>query len=196
MRHSCLLTVVALSSMLPACQGMLGQQNESAWRSSDATLVQLCFDGLDNTAPKTLRASEISDISTSSKYFELVGFTTTNRPIYQAAFGHPTKVRSVLVGLPGTKASAIIRVPSDLHTHIEVWKTVPIEGCTLDERAAIAMVQGKKVNTVECPTLGIDASIKVAASSEHMLKMVNMISTGPTSFNGLRGCREPVNGPK
>lgn len=191
-----LLTVVALSSLLSACQGMLSQQNPSAFRSSDATLVQLCFDGLDNTAPKTLRASEIGDISTSSKHFELVGFTTTHRPIYQAAFGHPTRVRAVLVDLPGTKANAILRMPSDLHTHIDVWKTVPVESCTLDERAAFAMAQGGKVNPVECPKLGLDASIKIAASAEHMLKMVNMISTGPTLFNGLRGCREPVYGPK
>ena len=42
------------------------------WRSDDATLHSLCFDGLSKEAPEKITALEITDVSIATKTFEIL----------------------------------------------------------------------------------------------------------------------------
>lgn len=162
------------------------------WRRSDRTFVQLCFDGLDASAPKRLRALAVSPGSMGSASLDLVGFTLTNRPIYQGAVDHPVRFRSLLFQLPGSSIWARIDAPSDLSKRIEVWRDIDISQCTADDAAGFKILHSEPVESASCPDLGMKASMKVAPNSEHSITQIHLRSDGPSSFNGLRGCREFV----
>jgi hypothetical protein len=183
--------------MAAASSLVLAQTPDSTppWRRSDSTLVQICFDGLDSTAPKRLKAASVTPTSISGAWLDLVGFTLSNRPIYQGSIEHPVRFRSLLVEMPGSTILAKIDAPTDLPKHIDVWRDVPISLCTMEERADFKVLSGTQLQAVPCPDLGVHASLKVAASSEHSLEIVHLKARGPSSFNGLRGCRESVYGP-
>lgn len=183
---------------LACCSGTaaLAQQIDSPpWRNSDRILIQFCFDGLDDTAPKSLRAKSISTSSIGSASLELIGLTLTKRPIYQGVHEHPARFRSLLVGLPGSSVWAKIDAPADLQKHIDIWRDVRITYCTADERADLKILRGADVGQVECPSLGVHLSMKVASGSEHAVEILHVKARGLSTFNGLRGCRESVYGP-
>jgi hypothetical protein len=174
----------------------LAQDSETSppWRRSDRTFLQLCFDGLDTSAPKRLRASTVSPGALESAGLDLVGFTLTNRPIYQAALNHPIRFRSLLVQLPDSPVWARIDAPSDLAQRIEAWRDVQVSHCTMDNRADLKVLGNVPLETVTCPDQGLKASMKVAPVSEHSITLIHLKANGPSSFNGLRGCRELVYG--
>ena len=126
---------------------------------------------------------------------DLVGLTLTKRPVFQGAHEHPANFRAVLVELPGTSIWGKIDAPSELRKHIDVWREVPIGYCTADDRADLKILRGAQVTPVDCPNLGIQASMKVASGSEHSVEILHLRARGPSTFNGLRGCRESVYGP-
>jgi len=166
------------------------------WRRSDTTLIQLCFDGLDSTAPKRLSMRSISDNSIGGGLgAELVGLTLTGHPIYQGSVEHPTKFKSVLVRLPNSDAWLRIDRPADLEKNIDVWRDAAASICTAESQADYKILNGVPVKALACPDLGVNASLKVTNYTEQALELVHLRANGPKIFNGLRGCREFVYGP-
>jgi len=179
----------------------LGQEARShpedavPWRDSDRTLVKICFDGLDDTAQKLLRAQSITTSSIGSASLDLIGTALATRPIYQGALDHPSRFRSVLVAFPGSRIWAKIDAPADLRKYIDVWRDVPISYCTTDDRANLKVLNGTPVEETECPNLGASVTMKVASDSEHRLTILQLKSQGPVTFNNLRSCRQFAYGP-
>lgn len=162
------------------------------------TLIQLCFDGLDSSAPKRLPLRSISENSMGGGLgLDLVGLTLSGRPIYQGAIEHPTKYRSTLVRLPNSETWIRIDKPSDLEKNIDVWRDAAISMCTADPQADYKILNGASasVQVASCPDLGVHVSLKVTNYTEQALELVHLKNNGPKSFNGLRGCREFVYGP-
>lgn len=134
------------------------------WRRNDVTLISLCFDSLDRTAPTRLTATEFTDIGSGSATFELVGFTMTDRPVYQISLSHPKHFRAVLVDLPGKQSAAFIAPPSNLSSLIEGWGYVPSPTeCTENFRQPALQYKPEfsLKEKMECPVMGINVSFKV-----------------------------------
>lgn len=180
-----------------ACSSALGQAWDAAppapWRRSDTTLIQLCFDGLDLSAPKRLPLRTISEKSMGGGLgLDLVGLTLTGRPIYQGSIEHPTKFKSALVLLPNSETWIRIDKPSDLEKNIDIWRDAAVSMCTADARADYKILSGASVETTACPDLGIHVSLEVTSYAAHALELVHLKANGPKSYNGLRGCRDFV----
>lgn len=164
---------------------------DEPWRSSDAVMIQACFDRLPGDPPATLRVDQIEHGSTAGYHLNLIGFTTTKRPVYQGAIGHPSKFSAVLVYLPGTQVSSVVKRPADLSKSIDLWRSAEAGTCTKDDHAQFRILRGQDpASIVECPDVGMDLRMKVAASAENALSFMHFKQRGPTEFNNLRGCRE------
>jgi hypothetical protein len=197
MKHPSVATCAAI--MLTASSYVTSQTLEqipAPWRRSDTTLVQLCFDGLDNTAPKRLRVSTVSEGSMSGSGIDLIGFTLTGRPIYQGSIAHPLKYRSVLIQLPTSEVWLRIDKPNDLERNIDIWRDAPVAMCTADSQASYKMLGAPPypIESTPCPDFGVRASLKVASYHEQAFEHLHLKANGPKSFNGLRGCRDFVYG--
>lgn len=182
------------------CSSTLGQVRDAAasppWRRSDTTLIQLCFDGLNSSAPKRLPLLSITENSMGGGHgLDLIGLTLTGRPIYQGSIEHPTKFRSALVRLPNSETWVRIDKPADLEKNIDVWRDAVVSMCTADAQADYKILSGAPVQAISCPDLGVHASLKVTSYSEQALELVHVRANGPKSFNGLRGCMDFVYGP-
>ncbi len=95
------------------------QSMPSPWRRDDVTLVALCVDGVGKEAPEKLAAIEESDIGFGTRVFELVGHTTTGRPMYEGALVHPLRFRAALIDLPGEGGAVRFDRPENLQNAIE-----------------------------------------------------------------------------
>ena len=126
---------------------------------------------------------------------ELVGLTLSGRPIYQGSVEHPVRFRSVLVRLPNSETWMRVDKPSDLERNVDVWRDVPVSMCTGDAQADYKILNGAPVQSTACPDLGVHVTLKVTHYTEQALELIHVRANGPKSFNGLRGCREFVNGP-
>lgn len=188
-----------LASLILVSTSVFSQVQELStppWRNSDTTLIQLCFDGLDSSAPKHLSIRTIGKTSMAGGLgAELIGLTLTERPIYQGAIDHPLRFQSALIRLPDSDISLRIDKPDDLEKSIDVWRSTPIAMCTADPRADFKILNDSPVEATACPeNLGVQVSLKVTSYSEMALKLVHLKNRGPEIFNGLRGCREYVYG--
>lgn len=168
---------------------------ETPWRRDDATLIALCFDGANRDAPQELKALAFTDVWSSTATFELVGFTTTDRPMYEAQFAHPTRFRAVLVDLPGTQMAALITPPEKLASFIEGWKSVPTPTqCTSDRlqpkirfTPAIALQVPK-----DCPSIGTSVSFRIDNGPGYWSRRILEKQRGLSVLNGLKGCNELI----
>lgn len=164
---------------------------EEPWRRSDAVLVQACFDRLSGEPPQTILVDQIEDGATAGYHLKLVGFTTTQRPIYQGAIGHPSRLTAMLFHLPGSDSSVVVKRPADLPKSIDLWRDINAQQCTNDDHAQFKLLRGQDPSDLsECPDLGLKLSMKVAASSENSLRFVQLAQRGVIEFNNLRGCSE------
>lgn len=169
-------------------------ESATPWRVSDSTIVNICFDGLDRSAPDKLQAQDLTDISAGSSAPELVSFTTTDRPIYQVSSAHPVWFRGLILKLPGTDVYAVIRPPKDLKPALNGWVEgqVPTE-CTASRFAFHELLNNKGLSqTMECPDVGIRTSFTVRSRSEFSYSRIVARPRGVTLANGLRGCRDPI----
>jgi hypothetical protein len=192
-------TMRAKQALLCACAiahlgSSLAQPIPAPWRRDDAILISVCFDGLGKDAPATLRALEVTDISVGTARFELIGHTTTDRPMYMASFAHPLRFRAVLVDLPGGGVAQFDR-PAKLEVSIEGWvdsmaELQCVSGDTFS--AAQATLTGAKVPTTACPDLGAKISYRVDNGPGFSSRRVLERQRGLTTLNGLRGCRELI----
>lgn len=170
------------------------ETTQPPWRANDATIIQICFDSMDRSAPDHLSAEEVTDSSLRSARPELVGFTLSDRPIYEVGLSHPIKFRSLLLQIPGTKIRAKIDAPTFLETTVNSWRYAPLPNiCTDDERAGLKLVRDGQVSkTVPCPAVGLTVSFKVISSSEFSATRALNRPRGPVIYNGLKGCQEHV----
>jgi hypothetical protein len=174
------------------------QDPESAapWRRSDSTFVQLCFDGLDESAPKRISAATLAGGGLVSSGLDLMGFTLSGRPVYQAALSHPVRFRSLYFLFPSSEIWGRIDAPKDFEKRIDAWRDVDVAGCTADAYAGFKVLNNVPVASAACPEMGLHAVMKVAAGAENSIELIRLRSSGPKVFNGLRGCREFVYGPR
>ncbi len=170
----------------------VAQPITAPWRSDDATLISLCFDGLGKESQVRLRGQNVSDGSANSVTFELVGHTTTGRPMYEALLAHPQRFRAVLFDLPGGGVARFDR-PEKLENAIEasVYSVVPLQ-CVASEQfpAATSILSGASVPMATCPDLGVNVSYRVVNGPGYGSGRVLDRQRGFKLFNGLRGCRE------
>jgi hypothetical protein len=192
------ISCLAVSLAVAGCAADLSAQDpgRTPWRTNDGTIVQVCIDAMDRSAPNQLIAEEISRATLGRVRLELVGYTLSDRPIYQGAVGHPLKFQTLLLQLPGTNVKARIDSPGPafLQSAIEAWRDAPSPTvCTGDERAGLNLVNGRPVSgTVVCPEIGMSLSFKVISRLEFSASSALQRARGPVVYNGLRGCRESV----
>jgi hypothetical protein len=191
---------VIVSALLTLCvhNPVFAQSSTSTtWRRSDAALLQICFDKLDSEPPKTLPVTVVAETTVVSQGLEMVGYTLTKRPIYQGSLMHPSRFQSVLITLPGSQIVVKVDRPTNFDTYIDIWKNVPSDACFSDKSFAFKLLgSGRPSPDVSCPDLGMSATLKVASDAENALVIRDARARGPAAFNGLRGCREPVNLPR
>ncbi|WAC75087.1 hypothetical protein OU995_10465 [Roseateles sp. SL47] len=192
-------SAAAFIAALTAASPTVAQDlSASSWRRTDTTLVQLCLDGLEgDQAPKSLSIQTVADGTTvSGSYLDLVGFTTTERPIYQGSIEHPSRNWSTFVQLPNTTVRARIDRPDKLEKYIDIWRDAAVASCTADPQAAYKALRGsgQAPELTACPDMGLHVSLKVTSSSEQALDRIRLREKGPSHFNGLRGCRDFIYG--
>jgi hypothetical protein len=186
------------SAIFIALLGLLhfhAASQEAPWRRDDATLISLCFDGSGRDAPQQLRALELTDIGSSTTTFELVGFTTTDRPMYEAILSHPTRFRAVVVELPGSQLAALITPPEKLASFIEGWKAVPIPTQCTASRLQPKMQFVPPITLQEpkeCPAIGTNVSFRIDNGPGYSSRRVLERQRGLRVLNGLKGCNELI----
>lgn len=176
-----------------ACAAAAAQAGSSSpWRRSDEVLLQLCFNQLDIAPPPRISVQAVAERSAISGYLVLVARTLGGQPVYQGAVGHPDKLKSVLYQVPGSQVHALVAIPADLESRIDMWKDIRVASCTADAAAAYHLLNGDTLGQVACPQTGSVASLKVAASAENALLMRDVRERGPGVLNGLQRCNEPA----
>jgi hypothetical protein len=180
------------SSMDEALAMQRRAESAPPWRMSDSTIINICFDGLDRSAPEVLQAQDLTDISAGSSTPELVSFTTTDRPIYQVSSKHPVHFRGLILKLPGTDVYAVIRPPKDLKPAVDGWVEGPTPAeCTTSRMAFHELLNNKGLSSaMACPDLGIRTLFNVKSRSEFTYMRIVEKPRGVRLSNGLRGCRE------
>lgn len=137
---------------------------------------------------------EVTDISVGTVALELVGHTTSNRPMYEASLAHPLRFRSILFDLPG---GGIVRFdrPEKLENSIEGWvySLLPLQ-CVSGDRFALAtsILGGASVLPASCPDVGANISYRVDNGPGFTSRRIVERQRGLSVLNGLKGCREPV----
>jgi hypothetical protein len=172
----------------------LAQPVSTQWRRDDATLISVCFDAIGKDAPASLRGTEITDSSNSSTTFELIGHTTTDRPMYQAKLVHPSRFRTVLIELPGGGTARFDR-PDKLESSIEGWvySQSPMQ-CVAGDRttAARSILSGIPISELSCPELGTNLSFRVDNGPGYTSRRILERQRGLNVLNGLKGCRDLI----
>ena len=180
------------STMEEAREMLRKAESVPPWRVSDSTIVNICFDGLDRSAPEALLAEELTDISSGSATPELVSFTTTDRPIYQVASKHPVHFRGLILKLPGTDVYMLIKPPKDLKPALNEWIVGPAPTeCTTSRMAFHELLNnGRLSSTTACPDLGIHTLFTVKSRHEFTYMRIVDKPRGIKLSIGLRGCRD------
>jgi hypothetical protein len=159
-------------------------------------LIEICFDGLDSSAPKWLRIDSIDDNSIGGGSLYLMGLTLTGRPIYQGVIAHPSRYKSALVSLPNSDARVRIDRPANLEKNIDVWRNSAVAMCTTDPQASHKILNdiSASMSVASCPDIGILVSLTVTHHAVQTLALVHLREKGLKSFNGVRGCGEFIYG--
>lgn len=170
---------------------------KSSFRESDATLIEVCFDSMGRNAPQRLLGQEITDISLTTETLELVGFTTTDRPIYQGHLAHPTQFRALFLELPESSVRARIDRPENLASSIDVWRDAlpPPTVCTASKQAAMYVLNGRPMpDPIACPDMKMSVWFSVGSRAAFITQRSINRQRPPILFNGLRGCNEFIYG--
>ena len=176
--------------------GCAQSPSPSPFRDSDSTLVEVCFDSMGRDAPARLVGEETTDFGLTTARLELIGFTMSDRPIYQGRLAHPRDFRALFLELPASSVIARIDRPDSLPKSIEVWRNAPAPTvCTMSPHAAMYVVNGRPLpEPIACPDVKMSVRFTVGSGAAFSNRRNLDRQRPPALFNGLRGCNESIYG--